>query len=228
MNSILDLPEVRPRAVPLSVVAYERMTSTGLMEQQTELLHGIVVKKMSKSPLHAQIADRFFKLIFLAVGEAVWVRSEAPVVLMQSVPEPDISVVAGQDSDYLEQHPRGARLVVEIAVNSGALDREMAADYAAGGVQEYWLGCWRSRAQWNGIPIRWGDAIRRCGRWSPGWWLRWFCRRWQLIWKGCFRGVGNGLWDLEFSGLEARRPHRLEACVTRRKLGVFYGFQASG
>ena len=122
----------------------------------------------------------------------------------------------------------GARLVVEIAVSSEAFDREMAAFYAAGGVQEYWLGCWRSRAQWNVIPIRWGDAIRRCGRWSPGWWLRWFCRRWQLIWKGCFRGVRNGLWDLEFSGLEARRPHRLEACVTRRKLGVFYGFQASG
>lgn len=40
----------------------------------------------------------------------------------------------------------GARLVVEIAVSSEALDREMAADYAAGGVQEYWLVLAKSRS----------------------------------------------------------------------------------
>jgi Uma2 family endonuclease len=139
MNSILDLPEVRSRAVPLSVFAYEQMTAKGWLARGTELLHGIVVEKISKSPLHAQITDRFFKLIFLAVGEAAWVRSEAPVVLLDSVPEPDVSVVVGQDGDYVDRHPRGAKLVVEIAVSSEALDREMASAYAAGGVEEYWL-----------------------------------------------------------------------------------------
>jgi Uma2 family endonuclease len=139
MNPILEFPEVRARAVPLSVAAYEWMTGKGLVAPQTELIHGIIIEKMSKSPLHAQITDRLFKMIFLAVGEAAWVRSEAPVVLLDSVPEPDVSVVAGQDRDYTTQHPRGARLVVEVAVTSEDLDREMALAYAAGGVEEYWL-----------------------------------------------------------------------------------------
>jgi Uma2 family endonuclease len=139
MNPILELPEVRSRAVPLSVVAYEWMTAKGLVAGQTELIHGIVVEKMSKSPLHAQITDRLFKLIFLAVGDAAWVRCEAPVVLVDSVPEPDVSVVTGQDTDYAAQHPRGALLVVEVAVSSETIDREMASAYASGGVGEYWL-----------------------------------------------------------------------------------------
>lgn len=145
MNPILEWPEVRSRAVPLSVAAYEWMTAKGLVAGQTELIHGIIVEKMSKSPLHAQITDRLFKLIFLAVGDSSWVRSEAPVVLLDSVPEPDVSVVAGQDRDYSVQHPRGARLVVEVAVSSEALDREMASAYAAGGVEEYWLVLAKSR-----------------------------------------------------------------------------------
>ncbi len=139
MNPILELPEVRSRAVPLSVAAYEWMTVNGLLAGQTELIHGIVVEKMSKSPLHAQITDRLFKAIFLAVGDAAWVRSEAPVVLVDSVPEPDVSVVTGKDTDYAVQHPRGALLVVEVAVSSEAIDRQMASAYATGGVGEYWL-----------------------------------------------------------------------------------------
>lgn len=139
MNPILEMPEVRSRAVPLSVAAYEWMTDKGLVSGQTELIHGIVLEKMGKSPLHAQITDRLFKLIFLAVGDAAWVRCEAPVVLADSRPEPDVSVVAGKDSDYASQHPRGALLVVEVAVSSEAIDRAMALAYAAGGVAEYWL-----------------------------------------------------------------------------------------
>ena len=139
------MPEVRSRAVPLSVAAYELMTAQGLVAHETELIRGIIVRKMSKSPLHTQLTDRLFKLIFLAVGERAWVRSEAPVVLDDSVPEPDVSVVAGRDSDYGTHHPRGAKLVVEVAVKSESLDREMAQAYAVGGVEEYWLVLAKSR-----------------------------------------------------------------------------------
>lgn len=139
MNSILEMPEIRARAVPLTVASYEEMTAQGLVAAHTELIHGFIVEKMSKSPLHARITDRLFKLIFLSAGEDVWVRSEAPVVVGDSVPEPDVSVVDGPDSRYDAQHPAGARLVVEVAVSSEAVDRRMVQTYAGGGVEEYWL-----------------------------------------------------------------------------------------
>lgn len=145
MNPILELAEVRNRAVPLSVASYEWMSANGLVSPRTELIRGIVVEKTGKSPLHTQLTDRLSKLITAAVGHEAWVRSEAPLVFQDSVTEPDVSVVPGQDRDYSGEHPRKALLVVEVAVSSEALDREMISVYAEAGVPEFWLVLARTR-----------------------------------------------------------------------------------
>lgn len=56
-----------------------------------------------------------------------------------SEPEPDIAVVPGSADDFRLAHPRQARLVIEVAFASAALDREKADLYSAAGVAEYWL-----------------------------------------------------------------------------------------
>src|SRR5436190_1038759 len=66
-------------------------------------------------------------------------RKEEPLTCVDSEPEPDISVLRGNDSDFAASHPRTAELVIEIAVHSAALDREMASLYAEAGVKEYWI-----------------------------------------------------------------------------------------
>ena len=48
MSGLLDVPALRERLLRLSVAEYHRWTEG----QPTELLRGIVLKKMSKSPLH--------------------------------------------------------------------------------------------------------------------------------------------------------------------------------
>ena len=63
----------------------------------------------------------------------------SPLKLKDSVPEPDLAVVAGQVADYRHAHPTTALLVIEVAVSSLGLDREKAAIYAEAGVTEYWL-----------------------------------------------------------------------------------------
>ena len=47
--------------------------------------------------------------------------------------------MGGQDSDFKTAHPSTAALVIEIAVNSPGLDRELASLYAEAGVGEYWI-----------------------------------------------------------------------------------------
>ena len=42
-------------AIPLSVVAYERMGGLGLVDGKTELLRGVIFEKMSKSPLRSAL-----------------------------------------------------------------------------------------------------------------------------------------------------------------------------
>jgi hypothetical protein len=50
MTAILDLPEVRQRVSPLSVEEYSRLDEYNENGKRTELIRGIVIEKMSKSP----------------------------------------------------------------------------------------------------------------------------------------------------------------------------------
>ena len=56
MSAILDIPEVRQRFSRLSVEEYHRLDEYNANGRRTELVRGIVIEKMSKSPLHAAIA----------------------------------------------------------------------------------------------------------------------------------------------------------------------------
>jgi len=75
------------------------------------------------------------------VGTRALVRQQFPLIAgLLSVPEPDVAVVPGRISDYLDRHPTVALLVVEVADSSIAQDRlTKSAIYAASGVPEYWV-----------------------------------------------------------------------------------------
>ncbi len=138
--AILNEPACTTQLWPLSVEAYHALGEAGLIPKNTELLHGFVFTKMSKSPLHTILASRLAQSItqYLAGGRW-WVRMEQPVTLADSEPEPDISVVTGAPEDYWEGHPATAELVVEVAVTSVQYDRNKAAAYAQAGVKEFWI-----------------------------------------------------------------------------------------
>jgi Uma2 family endonuclease len=146
MTAILELPEVRRRVSRLSVGEYHRLDEFNENGKRTELIRGIVIEKMSKSPLHATVATRLFKLILPLLPKGFTARLEQPLTLADSEPEPDISVVHGSDADFLEAHPSTAALVVEVAVSSAELDRELASLYAEAGVEEYWIILAQERA----------------------------------------------------------------------------------
>lgn len=137
MSSILELPEVRQRVSPLTVEEYHRLDEFNEHGRRTELIRGIIIEKMSKSPLHRTIASLLYKVILarLPAGYSGW--KEEPLSLADSEPEPDISLTRGSESDFTSAHPTTAELVVEVAVSSPALDRENASLYAEAGVKEY-------------------------------------------------------------------------------------------
>ncbi len=139
MHAILDLPEVRSQVHPLSVEAYEALDAMGMLDKRAELLRGLIIKKMPKSPLHRKLTIRILKY-FLAFRRAgFFAVIEAPLRLADSMPEPDVMIVRGEESDIDDKHLTTAELVVEVAVSSVALDRENASLYAEAGVPEYWI-----------------------------------------------------------------------------------------
>jgi len=139
MSAILEIPEVRQRVSRLSVQEYHRLDEFNDNGRRTELIRGIIIEKMSKSPLHCSIAKRLYDTIARMLPKGFVVRREDPITLADSEPEPDIAVVRGAEGDFFQAHPTTAELVVEVAVSSPALDRENATLYAEAGVKEYWI-----------------------------------------------------------------------------------------
>ena len=96
MSSILDLPSIRARIPRISLDEYHRQPEFNENRKRTELIRGIVVEKMSKSPLHETVSMRLFRLIWMAVGSGFLVRKDSPLTLADSEPEPDILVAEGR------------------------------------------------------------------------------------------------------------------------------------
>src|SRR6266542_2263456 len=74
MSAILEIPEVRQRVSPLTLEEYHRLDEFNEHGRRTELIRGIVIEKMSKSPLHRIIAARLYNLFpgRLPKGYSVW------------------------------------------------------------------------------------------------------------------------------------------------------------
>lgn len=136
---ILDQPAVRGAALPISVAQYHRLSADGIVPERTELLQGVIIEQMTKSPLHTFLVQRLAAWLTAAAPPGVFLRKEEPLTLADSEPEPDIAVVEGVPDDYRAAHPMTARLVIEVAIATAGIDRAKAEVYAAAGVADYWI-----------------------------------------------------------------------------------------
>ncbi|MBE7211262.1 MAG: Uma2 family endonuclease [Gluconacetobacter diazotrophicus] len=98
MVDLLELPEVRRLVPRISVKQYRRMPEYTPSGRRTELLRGIVIERIGKSALHASLLRFLFRLVQAALVGTEWlVLKEDPITLADSEPEPDISVVQGEE-----------------------------------------------------------------------------------------------------------------------------------
>jgi Uma2 family endonuclease len=139
MTSLLELPLVRERLHRMSVAEYHRAGEAGVLSDDVELLRGIIVTKMPKSPLHEYVAQKLMDLLLALLPKEFKLRPERPLTLRDSEPEPDLSVVRGTLEDWVHAHPSTAELVVEVSISSAAVDEGKADIYAEAGIPEYWL-----------------------------------------------------------------------------------------
>ena len=130
---------MRARVTRWSVDAYEQLGELGVIGKEVELIRGIIVQEISKSPMHFTLTESTSDRFRSQLPAGYVVHQEGPLRLADSRPEPDVAVVHGTKKDFSTRHPTIAELVVEVAVSSAALDRENAALYAEAGVPEYWI-----------------------------------------------------------------------------------------
>src|SRR4051812_8478709 len=80
-----------------SVDSYQKMIETGILtkDDNVELLENWVVLKMSKGPPHEGTIDLITHALVPALPAGWRLRSQQTIVLSDSQPEPDFSVIRG-------------------------------------------------------------------------------------------------------------------------------------
>ena len=122
---------------------YDAMVAKGTLEEgdPIELLDGLLIVREPEGGRHAVIVGRVRQVLERAFGQGFYVREDKPFALDDtSEPEPDVVVIRGPDSRYIDRHPSKQLLVVEVAESSLARDRTFKARlYARAGVTDYWI-----------------------------------------------------------------------------------------
>jgi len=139
MQNVLESPGIRDAILRLDVDQYHRLCSSGIISERTELLDGVVVEKMGKSPLHTWTVAVLEDWLRNHLRDGLLLRVEQPLTLGNSEPEPDLAVIAGCRDDFQKCHPSSALLVVEVAITTADLDQAKSAVYAHAGIVQYLL-----------------------------------------------------------------------------------------
>jgi Uma2 family endonuclease len=157
----------------MTVEQYHELIAKGWFaaNERFELLEGVVVEKITKNPAHVVVNRRCEQLLASLLPPGWHIRSQDPITLKSSEPEPHLAVVRGQFEDYATRHPGGADigLVIEVADASLVTDRFKGEIYAAAGIPWYWIVNIPGRVvELHASPTNAGEKpnytdVRRCG-----------------------------------------------------------------
>ncbi len=118
---------------------YHKLSETGLLPRNTELLHGVVYTKMTLSPIHRKIVNKLREIISRSLLSGYIVLQESPISIEDSEPEPDLSVHRGTYDDFSSVHPKTAELAIEVSLSSLEDDIQKAEIYAIAKIPQYWI-----------------------------------------------------------------------------------------
>jgi Uma2 family endonuclease len=139
-----------PVAIPpeaiyrLSVEQYHEMARHGILDEDApvELLEGWLVTKMTKYPAHSMVTQLLRSVLDRRLPPGWHVRTQEPITLEDSEPEPDVAVVRGDFRAYPDRQPGPADtgLLVEVADSSLTRARGWKKRlYARAGIAVYWI-----------------------------------------------------------------------------------------
>jgi Uma2 family endonuclease len=138
-----SLLDIRHR---ITVAEYHRMAKAEIFgpEARIELIEGLLVQKVLKTPVHAVTTDLIGALFHRLLVPGFFITRATPLTIEErdSEPEPDAMVIRGAIRDYANRPrtPADAALVIEVADTSYRTDRfTKYAIYAAAKVPIYWI-----------------------------------------------------------------------------------------
>jgi Uma2 family endonuclease len=132
------------RLYRFSVEQYEEMARHGILseEDRVELLEGWVIRKMGRNSRHILTTKLVVKHLTRLIPAGWHVAKEDPIRTDAGEPDPDVSVLRGEERDYGDRKPtpQDVGLVVEVADTTLPDDRTYKKQiYAQAGIPFYWI-----------------------------------------------------------------------------------------
>lgn len=127
-----------------SVEQYLRLVDSGQLDEneRIELIHGWLVQKMSLNASHkTSLRNLHEALIAFAMSDLV-VDNQGPVILDDSVPEPDLTISIGPAKRYTSRLPVAEEVLTIIEIADSSLDYDQTTKlelYASAGIPIYWV-----------------------------------------------------------------------------------------
>lgn len=110
----------------LTVDEYHGLASTGVLGDKSpiELLEGYLVQKMTEGPQHHILVEVLRRIIERQLPAGLHVRSDGPLTLSTSEPEPDLAVVRGKVRDFAKRHPHAGETLFLVEIADSSMPRD--------------------------------------------------------------------------------------------------------
>jgi hypothetical protein len=129
---------------PLTVRQYLRMVEVDILGQydRVELLEGLLVPKKPPTPPYAATTSNLQTILWKVLPGQWRVHCKSAITTTDSVPEPDISVVVANESDYFRRHPKASEAALAIEVSDVTLTIDQIVKrrvYARAKIPAFWI-----------------------------------------------------------------------------------------
>jgi Uma2 family endonuclease len=107
-----------------------------------ELPDGSLVAKENENPPHTAVTDAVEHFLEAVTPDGWYVRSQDPITLERSEPEPDVAVVRGDRNRHFRKYPSAADVSVVVEVSDTTLRKDRGfrlSINAEAGIPIYWI-----------------------------------------------------------------------------------------
>ncbi|MDB9457818.1 Uma2 family endonuclease [Dolichospermum circinale] len=127
-----------------TITEYHRLADLDFFteDDRVELIKGEIIKMAAKGKAHSVCNTRLYRELFKLLEEKATIRGQEPIIINDSEPEPDLTILKNTPDDYFLNHPIPSDifLVIEVADSSLKYDQEVKLPlYAEAGISDYWI-----------------------------------------------------------------------------------------
>jgi Uma2 family endonuclease len=120
------------------------MIRSGILgeKDRIELLEGRLVPKMPPNPPHSNTVGRVTRQVLRSLPDGWQYRSEQPITLSDSEPQPDLALARGDANTYDHRHPTPPDISLVGEVGDSSLDEDRDDRnriYAGANLPIYWI-----------------------------------------------------------------------------------------